>query len=359
MKRTPTLLAGLLAVQLIAASALGFATRGASGPAKEAPLVALSDHSLDRITIEGSDRSKVILAKAKDGWQLPELGDFPADTTRVKEFVAALGKLREGLPVATTRDAQSRFKVSDSDFTRRVTLGGAEKSFATLYFGTAPSMREIHVRRSDQSDVFSVEFASWQMPAKVSDWENKALLQIPVKDIAAIDVAGLHIVHAQAKAANGNGAHASHSESNSSGSASGGTAVSASGGTSPGAAKHGTVDASWQATGIGAGESLDETAAASLAGSLADLEFDRVLAGTPPADDGLASPALELTVTRRGGERVTYTIGKSRDGKTYTLKTSSRSEAFDLPSYTAEPLITAASREKLLGIKIATPATKR
>ncbi|HEX7326996.1 MAG TPA: hypothetical protein VF428_00470, partial [Casimicrobiaceae bacterium] len=99
-------------------------------------------------------------------------------------------------------------------------------------------------------------------------------------------------------------------------------------------------------------------AAASLAGSLADLEFDHVITGTPPAGDGLASPAVELTVTKRGGASVVYRIGKSKDGKTYTLKSSTRSELFDLRSYAAAPLIAAASRDKLLGIKPPVVAAK-
>ena len=319
MNRTLVALAGLLALQLIVAAGLGYARSGLAGPPKEVPLVALTDHKIDRITIEGPDKAKVVLAQAKGSWQLPELNDFPADQTRVKTLVHSLGKLHEGLPVATTRDAQARFKVSDANFERRVTLAAGGRPVGTVYFGTSPSMREIHARRNGQSDVYSVQFASWQMPAKASDWEDKTLLQIPVHDIDAIDVAGLHIVHAADKSAK---------------------------------------TPAWQATGLAAGESLDQSAAASLAGSLADLEFDHVITGAPPADDGLASPAIELTVTKRGGASVVYRIGKSKDGKTYTLKSSTRSELFDLRSYAAAPLIAAASRDKLLGIKPPVVAAK-
>lgn len=333
MNRTIVALAGLLAVQLIVAAGLGFARSGLAGPAKEVPLVALTNHAVDRITIEGPGRAKVVLAQAKGAWQLPELGDFPADPARVKSLVDALGKLREGLPVATTHDALARFKVSDSDFERRVALSANGKPIGTVYFGTAPSMREIHARRDGQSDVYSVQFASWQMPVKASDWEDKTLLQIPVHDIAAIDAAGLHIVHTAEDAAKASDAKASDAKAG------------------------GTKAPAWQATGLAGGETLDQSAAGSLAGSLADLEFDHVITGTPPADDGLAAPALVLTVTKRGGASVAYRIGKSKDGKTYTLKSSERSEFFDVPSYAAEPLIAAASRDKLLGIKPAAAAT--
>lgn len=343
MNRTVAALAGLLAVQLVVAAGLGFARTGLSGPAKQVPLVALSSHKVDRITIEGPNKAKVVLAQVKGSWQLPGLADFPADQTRVKSLVDALGKLTEGLPVATTRDAQTRFKVSDTDFERRVTLSSGGKTIGTVLFGTSPSMREIHARREGQSGVYSVQFASWQMPAQESDWEDKRLLQIPVRDIAAIDVAGLHIVHTEDDAAKAGGAKT-------------GDAKVAD--AKPNDAKAAAKQPAWQASGLAAGETLDQTAAASLAGSLADLEFDHVLEGAPPADDGLASPVLTLTVTKRSGGNVVYRIGKSKDGKTYTLKSSSRSEYFAVPSFAAEPLIAAAAHDKLLGIKPAAVAAK-
>jgi len=348
MNRTVAALAGLLAVQLVVAAGLGFARTGLSGPAKQVPLVALSSHKVDRITIEGPNKAKVVLAQVKGSWQLPGLADFPADQTRVKSLVDALGKLTEGLPVATTRDAQTRFKVSDTDFERRVTLSSGGKTIGTVLFGTSPSMREIHARREGQSGVYSVQFASWQMPAQESDWEDKRLLQIPVRDIAAIDVAGLHIVHTEDEAAKAGGAKTGDAKASDAKMAD----------AKPNDAKAAAKQPAWQASGLAAGETLDQTAAASLAGSLADLEFDHVLEGAPPADDGLASPVLTLTVTKRSGGNVVYRIGKSKDGKTYTLKSSSRSEYFAVPSFAAEPLIAAAAHDKLLGIKPAAVAAK-
>ncbi|MGH8802832.1 MAG: DUF4340 domain-containing protein [Casimicrobiaceae bacterium] len=337
MNRTLFVLAGLLAVQVIAAAGLGFARTGISGPAKETPLVALAGHPADRITIEGPDKAKVVLADAKGTWQLPELGNFPADPARVKELVDALSGLKEGLPVATTRDAQARFKVSDTDFERRITLESGGHALGTLYFGTSPSMREIHARRAGQSDVYAVQFASWQMPVKTTDWENKTLLQIPVKEITAIDVPGIHLVRGD----------------DVSGMTDASGVKNASGGKG---AK--VKETAWQASGLTAGETLDPKAADALASSLADLEFDHVLAGPPSADDGLTAPALEITVTKRGGASVVYRIGKAKDGKTYTLKSSARSEYFALPTYAAEPLIAAAARDKLLGLEPAKVSAK-
>ncbi len=284
MNRTVAALAGLLAVQLVVAAGLGFARTGLSGPAKQVPLVALSSHKVDRITIEGPNKAKVVLAQLKGSWRLPGLADFPADQTRVKSLVDALGKLTEGLPVATTRDAQTRFKVSDTDFERRVTLSSGGKTIGTVLFGTSPSMREIHARREGQSGVYSVQFASWQMPAQESDWEDKRLLQIPVRDIAAIDVAGLHIVHTADEAAKAGGAKKGGAKT---GDAKASDAKVA--GAKPNDAKAAAKQPAWQASGLAAGETLDQTAAGLMPRSLSCAAA--AISGSA-ANDGTAKYSL-------------------------------------------------------------------
>ncbi|MGC1816759.1 MAG: DUF4340 domain-containing protein, partial [Casimicrobiaceae bacterium] len=198
MKKTISLLGALLVVQLLLAFGLSFTGPRLSARSADKPLFSLGGSEVDRITIEGPDKAKVVLAKAGGAWQLPDEGNFPADKARADALVKTLESLKEGLPVATTSQALARFKVGDDRFERRITLAGAGKTLATLYFGTSPSMREIHARRSGQSDVYSVAFATYQAPAKAGNWEDKTILQIPKKDIEAIDVAGLHIAQVPA-----------------------------------------------------------------------------------------------------------------------------------------------------------------
>ncbi len=72
-------------------------------------------------------------------------------------------------------------------------------------------------------------------------------------------------------------------------------------------------------------------------------------------DYGLDHPVLALSLVKAGGQKIEYALGKAKDGKTYTLKASTRDEYFRLPDYTASPLLDAAKRDKLLG----TPTTRQ
>ncbi|HMA30641.1 MAG TPA: DUF4340 domain-containing protein [Casimicrobiaceae bacterium] len=346
MKRTISLLGALLVAQLLLAFGLSFTGTHLSARAADKPLLSLGGTQIDHITIEGPDKAKVVLAKVASAWQLPEEGGFPADKTRTESLLETLEGLKEGLPVATTSDALARFKVADDRFERRVTLAGGGKTLATLYFGTSPSMREIHARRSGQGDVYSVAFATYEVPVKAGEWEDKTVLQIPKNDIEAIDVAGLHITRAPpppppAPAATKTAAANATSASSATTTA---TATAA----APAAADAARPE--WQASGLAKGQELNTEAADKLADLLAELRIGSVLGKDASPEYGIDKPVLDVTLVEHGGRKIEYVLGKAKDGKSYTLKTSTRDEYFGMPTYTAEPLLDAAKRDKLLAV---------
>jgi Domain of unknown function (DUF4340) len=346
VKKTISLLGALLVAQLLLAFGLSFTGPHLSARATDKPLLSLGGSQVDRITIEGPDQAKVVLAKVGTTWQLPEEGGFPADKARTESLLKTLEGLKEGMPVATTSDALARFKVADDRFERRVTLASGGKTLATLYFGTSPSMREIHARRSGQGDVYSVAFATYQVPAKAGDWEDKAVLQIPKEDIEAIDVAGLHITRvppppapapAAAKAATTVAANAGAAP-----------AASTTTATATGTVPPATAQPEWQAIGLAKGQALNTEAADKLADLLAELRIGSVLGKAANPAYGVDKPVLDVTLVEHGGRKIEYVLGKAKDGKSYTLKASTRDEYFGMPAYTAEPLLDASKRDKLL-----------
>lgn len=320
MKKTIQWLAVLLGAQLMLALGLGLSGM-LTGPAgAEAPLLAFDKAAIDRITLEGPDRAKVVLAKAAEGWQLPGAGDFPADGTRVTELLDRLAGLKGGDVVASTAGARERFKVSDEAFERRITLARGDASQATLYLGTSPALRRLHARAQGEDDVHIVELAVYDLPVKAADWQDKALLAVPQAEIAAIDIEGLRIERmARDDADNGE-------------------------------------EVKWTASPLDEGRRLKGDAADTLARALAELRFDEVLGREAKPEYGLDKPALRLTVTRKGAEPVEYRLGKEADKEAYTLKVSSRPEHFRLATWTATALLDAARREVLLEAVPAEPA---
>lgn len=322
MTRTIRLLALLLGAQLLLAVGLHFTGPDLAAGTAQTPLLTFDRERVDRVLVEGTDQTQVTLAKRDGAWTLPELEGFPADATRVAQLLARLAELQGGLPVATSTAAQPRFRVDDADFERRVTLFAGDDKLATLYLGSSPGMGQIHARADGSDRIQVVELAAFDIPAQIDDWIDRMLVQIPREEIAAIAIGDLRLERAPQAAAAAEGAAPAEQQ--------------------PEAPR-------WQATGLNADEQLDPAAADALADKFAELSIGAVLGRDAKPEYGLAKPVLTLAVTRRGGDSLTYAIGKAADGQNYTLKVSNRAEYFRLPSYTAEQLLKAAARDALIG----------
>lgn len=332
MHRKIQWLLGLLAAQLLLAFGLSFTSTSLSAKSADLPLLAADRDKIDRLTIEGPDHAKVVLAREAGSWKLPDAGGFPADGARLKQMLDRLAGIKLGVPVASSSGAQERFKVGDTAFERRLTLGSGDKTLATIYLGTSPGMRQVHARRGDRSEVYAVELTAYELPAKTEDWEDKTVLHVAKDDIQSIEVGGLTVQRTLEAAINSALQNVIPQSA-------------------PEAAKAKAPE--WHAEGLAAGESLKVDAADKLANQLANLTIDSVLGRDEKPDYGLGQPALTLTLARKNGDHADYRLGKMADGQAYALKVSTRAEYFKLPGYAAQNLLDAAKREALVETKAA------
>ncbi len=319
MNKTIRLLALLLAVQLLLALGFGFGEHDLTAHAERAPLLSFDREAVDRILLEDAEGATVTLARPEDAWTLTELDGFPADTTRVDQLLARLAELQGGIPAATSASARDRFRVAEEDFERRVHLFAGDDTVATLYLGSSPGMGQIHARAGDSDVIQVVELAAFDIPVKADDWIDRLMLRVPHEQIAAIELGGLRIARAEGSAdptADGQSPHR------------------------------------WEGEGLAEGEQLDQQAADTLAERVSELSIGAVLGSEARAEYGLSDPILDLSVTPAGSEPVRYRIGRSGDGQRFTLQTSNRPEYFRVPSYTAEQLLEAASRDALISTAV-------
>jgi hypothetical protein len=319
MEKQIRLLAVVLGVQVLLALAVWTGGGNLSAKTDNSPLLALNGNTVDRITIDGPDEAKVTIAKAKGVWKLPDSDNFPADSGRVEQLLTRLKGFKQGAPVANSEEARKRFKVSDKAFERRITLAEGTKPLATLLVGT-PAGRESHVREAGDKAVHLVQFNAYDAPAKANDWEDKTVLQVPKDEIVAIGANGLELERAP---------KTDPSESKTS-----------ENGKPTKAAPTWQVVSSTPAT-------LKPDAADKLAKLLAELRIGSVLGKEDQGSYGLKTPKLTLSVTRKNGERLAYQLGKMPGKEDYVLKVSNRDEYFELPTYTAEPLLQAAKPDTL------------
>ncbi|AUG51653.1 DUF4340 domain-containing protein [Thalassospira marina] len=339
MKRTIQILVVLFVVQVGFAIGINFYQPQADSTEGNDKLVAAKTDGIDHLTIEDSDGTKVALVKNGKDWQLPDLGNFPADGSKVDGLISKLSDLHEGLPIATSSGAIKRFKLAKDDFERRITLKKGDEAVATLYFGTSQGTHQIHARREEQDEVYAVTMGSYDAPAKADDWIDATVLQVSANDIDQMDVAGLSLVAKPAPAAKPDDAKTDK----------------------PAADKNADkadqdkdkAVVTWDLANAAPDQKLQPAAASTLAAMVARVRVSAVLGKDAKPEYGMDHPVLKMSLSLKGKDKpVDYVIGKS-DGKDgdYTLKLSSRPEYFRIAGYTGKQLVEHADAKALLVAK--------
>ncbi len=93
----------------------------------------LSVNSIDRIELESDDNS-VVIAKSKEGWLIPAKFNYPADFTRVRDLILALGDITIG-QIIRANDAQKRDIKLTPELAIRIRLSGDGETLAELLLG--------------------------------------------------------------------------------------------------------------------------------------------------------------------------------------------------------------------------------
>jgi len=185
MTRFNQLLAGGLTLQIVIAGAIYMGNRPPAADHVQMALLNTEQHNIDHITIAESDGKQTELKKVNGQWQLPDYFDLPADQQKVDNILDTLKHTQSGWPVATTESGRERFEVADDKFQKRIVLSDGDKALQTLYLGTSPGFRQLHVRRAGEEDVYSVKLNSYDFPDQSDKWLNTNLLQTN-GDIAAL-----------------------------------------------------------------------------------------------------------------------------------------------------------------------------
>jgi len=298
----------ILALVFVSAVVLTTWESGKRDAKKNIAMFEIAPEDVDRIRVAGPDGAEALIVRSGEGWSLPDLGDFPADPRKVDDVLTRLLHVKANRPVGSSEEELIAFKLAGDDFERRITLAEGDTILATLYLGTPQGPRQVHARRADQSAAYDIDFGLYDAPADAGEWIDKGVLQMPLGDMAAIEVAGLRLV--PAGAATGTGRH-------------------------------------WQLDGNGEAR-LKASAAARLADLLAQLRIDRLAGPEAESDYALDTPLLSLSVTRSDGRRIDYRLGKADLDEDYTLAVSTRPERFRLAARAARRLIEAAQRDSLL-----------
>ena len=185
MTRSNQILAALFVVQLLLAAGIEVGNRPPVANEAETALLNVDQQQINRIVLDDGKSGKVTLSKVDGRWQLPDYYKLPASQSGVEKMLATLAMTKSGWPVATTSAGIKRFEVGDDNYQTRITLASDDKPLETLYLGTSPGFRQLHLRRDGEDKVYTVKLNSYDFPLKGKDWFDKTLLQ-PQADIAEL-----------------------------------------------------------------------------------------------------------------------------------------------------------------------------
>lgn len=173
--KTQTWLGGLLAAQLLLATALSLNALRNSGTDAAAPLLDFQTTEVNRIVIDDNAGKSTTLARDGEGWRLDGL-ELPANTGKAANLLEALAGLKTTLPVVSTAAGRDRFEVTEDKFQRRLRLYDGENLLGEYFFGTSPGFRRTHGRRAEDDAVYALAFNNFDLPGDSNDWLDKSLL---------------------------------------------------------------------------------------------------------------------------------------------------------------------------------------
>lgn len=141
-------------------------------------VMAVNPDLLDEIHIGDDSGREAVLLRRGDRWVLPELGELPVDAEKVALLLNSIGTADKGWPVADTVAARQRFQVASYHYQRRLTLIGAGELLGTLYIGSSPGFRKVHVRNDADDAIYAIAFNSFDAPADDNAWLDRDVLRV-------------------------------------------------------------------------------------------------------------------------------------------------------------------------------------
>jgi hypothetical protein len=141
-------------------------------------LTSFSSDEIDEIRIGDDFDNEVVLIRSSEQWLLPDLGDLPADSVKVRSLLQRISGEQGAWPIAHSSAARQRFQVADYYYQRRLTLFSAGQALDTLYLGTSPRFRKVHARNDRQDAIYSITLSAFETPATSGAWLEPRLLQV-------------------------------------------------------------------------------------------------------------------------------------------------------------------------------------
>jgi len=194
MRRRMIFLGLLLLAQLGLAFGLKMERQDLGAYNGSGPLLAISEDAPDMLVFSGPDKAEIKLQKVDGQWQLPETFGTPADKQKIADLLHRLTTIRRPWPTADGDDVADRFKVSATDYERRLQFFQGKKKLATLLLGSSPGFRKVHARVEGEKKIYDIPFSTYKVSLKADAWIDRRQLQVEREKISSINLPDCRIV---------------------------------------------------------------------------------------------------------------------------------------------------------------------
>lgn len=305
MNKTVKILSALLVVQLGMAGGIYFQSRHSGSSAGTESLLRLEPADFDQVTISEPEKPSMTLKKKEGQWVLPERWDFPVSKEKVSLTIDKLLDLKKSWPVGDSASARKRFKVAEDSFEKKVVFFQKGKEKKTLFLGTSPEYRKVHLRPSDRDDVVLAEFGYHDLSINPTDWEDKRFLSVDRNSLFQIETPSVQLVNKE------NG---------------------------------------FQVNSLKPGEEGKPSEVESLVSQITNLTYLELMGTTASPDFGLDTPDFKVTLRTKDGQTDVWEFSKGKTGDDYFLKTSRHPTIFKIAKSTVDAL-KSATHSKLVKLK--------
>lgn len=298
------LLGGLLAFQAIAGYLVFNEGGELSKHSSTQKLFDFETSAVNGIHIEDAAGNKTELKRIDNSWRT--MDDFPADSDRVDQLLSKLLGLEHGLAIAQSASAAERFEVSEDDFQRSVHLLNGQEILGSLYLGSGAGARRSHVRLTEDDSIYAVTIGTFELPAEISNWQDKNLLKINFDAVNMVQFDGLVFSRSENKDDN-------------------------------------TDTREWSVAGLDHNEDFDKEAFESALKNLTSLRYNEAFTGSTENLSLGGEFTIEYADTKRS-----YQFYTSEGDDSSVLKVSDYGELFEITSFNAKRILENLNKEKLV-----------
>lgn len=201
LKKYLPILSGLLVFQAaLFAGLYTLQTKKTQRSASETAL--LSEMNFDQMSslkiTDNTDQKNVELKKIDGKWIMPAYFDFPVSPSKIQDVIHQLSSIKVSWPVGQTMIAAKQFHTVPEQFEKKLEFFEADKSALTIYFGSSPTFKKLHIRVHGSENTYSVDFNSYDVPSTSIAWADKKIYEVPRTEIANLKIGNLELISSDA-----------------------------------------------------------------------------------------------------------------------------------------------------------------